>query len=72
MIHKIAAILDKRAFMIWPWENPKSEHFGKDYVTGYSTRQSIEKRRRAARRKAVLILELLRPETLPDSADNQN
>jgi hypothetical protein len=58
MIDKIAAILDRRAMMVWPWENPKSEYFGKDYVPRRPSPKAIEKRRRAARKKAREILKL--------------
>lgn len=58
MIDKIAAILDHRAFLLYPWENPESEYYGAAYVTRYTHPSAIAKRRKAALKKAVLIMEL--------------
>jgi len=60
MIDAIAAILDRRAFLLYPWENPESEHFGKDYVSRCCSPGAIRKRRRVAREKAEKIMELFK------------
>lgn len=59
MINKICSILDRRAFLVWPWEDPKNNNFGKDYVLGCPSPGAIGKRRRAAMKKAEQIMELL-------------
>lgn len=59
-VKRVCKVLDRRTFMLWPWENPKSEHFGKDYVFGFSAPKAIGKRRRITEKKAKAAIKAMR------------